>query len=237
MRSDRWIDAVNISVIKIGGALIQDRAKIGETIRGVVAGPTVLVHGGGIQITRLLERFGVSSSFIDGLRVTDEATLQVAALALAGEVHTQLVQTLVDAGIPAIGIFGAVRAAQRPGPLGFVGGDLKVDSGALDSLIQAGKIPVIPTLALGVGTLLNVNGDETAAAVAISLGAERLIFMTDVPGVKDASGEVIDSVADPDELLHADFVSGGMIPKLRSVSAALAGGVRTVLVGQTRFGS
>jgi acetylglutamate kinase len=96
-------------------------------------------------------------------------------------------------------------------------------------------VPVIPTLALGAESLLNVNGDETAAAVAIALQCEELVFLTDVEGVKDAEGNVIESSSDPAELLAARFVSGGMIPKLRAVKAALDAGVSSVRVGRTFF--
>jgi len=92
-------------------------------------------------------------------------------------------------------------------------------------------------LALGESSLLNVNGDETAAAVAVALESSELIFLTDVEGVKDANGMVLDQAPTPDELLSASFVSGGMIPKLRAVKAAMNGGIRTVRVGRTQFGS
>lgn len=228
---------MNVTVIKIGGALIQQPDKTVTAVRELNSGPTILVHGGGIQITRLLERFGVASQFVDGLRVTDATTLQIAAMALIGDVHTHLIQAFRDAKVPAIGVFGAVRATQKSGPLGFVGSALKVERDTIDVLLEAGKIPVIPTFAIGDGNLLNVNGDETAAAVAIAVQAKQLIFMTDVPGVKDANGAVISTVPNPKELLSADFISGGMIPKLKSVAAALDGGVESVRVGQTRFGT
>jgi len=107
---------------------------------------------------------------------------------------------------------------------------------ALNAILEAGRLPVIPALALGETSLLNVNGDETAAAVAVALESSELVFLTDVEGVKDADGMVLDRAAAPDELLAASFVSGGMIPKLRAVKAAMDGGVRMVRVGRTRFG-
>jgi len=97
-------------------------------------------------------------------------------------------------------------------------------------------VPVIPTLALGVDSLLNVNGDETAAAVAVALQCKELVFLTDVEGVKDGNGAVIERSNRPDELMTASFVSGGMIPKLRAVKAAMDGGVDIVRVGRTVFG-
>ncbi len=123
-------------------------------------------------------------------------------------------------------------------PWGFVGTNLEAGiRNSLRTLLAIGRVPVVPTLSSDSETLLNVNGDETAAAVAVSVRARRLIFMTDVPGVKDADGIVIGNVSNVDELLAAKFVSGGMLPKLRAVKSALRGGVPTVHVGQTVFAS
>lgn len=140
------------------------------------------------------------------------------------------------ADLPAVGVFGAILAQKKQGPWGLVGTNVVADAETLVALTEAGKIPVIPTLGCGEHSLLNINGDETAAAVAVGIGASRLVFMTDVPGVKDASGGVLGHVADVGSLLSADFVSGGMLPKLRAVKTALDGGVLRVLVGTTQFG-
>jgi acetylglutamate kinase len=225
------------TVIKVGGALLERPAEAAATIRGALNEPSVVVHGGGIQITRMLEKMNVQSRFVDGLRVTDAATLHAVSLALLGEVHSSLVHALQSAGVPAVGVFGGIRAQKKDGPWGFVGTDLKADPELLRSLLAIGRVPVIPTLSADSETLLNVNGDETAAAVAVSIRARRLIFMTDVPGVKDAEGMVIGNVSDVDQLLDAKFVSGGMLPKLRAVKSALRGGVSRVTVGQTEFAS
>jgi len=197
---------------------------------------TAIVHGGGIQITRMLERMNVSSLFIEGLRVTDENTLAAVTAALLGEVHTALVKELRQQGLPAIGMFGSVHASKKSGPWGLVGTNVRADAAALNAILDAGQIPVIPTLALGDDSLLNVNGDETAAAVAVALQCNELLFLTDVEGVKNGDGMVIDRSNRPDELLKASFVSGGMIPKLRAVKAAMDGGIGLVRVGRTVFG-
>jgi acetylglutamate kinase len=225
------------NVVKIGGVLLENSAKAVDEIRRVTAGPTAIVHGGGIQITRMLERMKVKSVFIEGLRVTDENTLAAVAAALLGEVHTALVKELRQQGLPAIGIFGAVRASKKAGPWGLVGTSLRADAGALWAMLDAGHIPVVPTLAVGDDSLLNVNGDETAAAVAIALQCKELIFLTDVDGVKDAGGSVILQANRPDQLLNASFVNGGMIPKLRAVKAAMDSGIDLVRVGRTVFGA
>jgi acetylglutamate kinase len=134
-------------------------------------------------------------------------------------------------------MFGCVQASKKAGPWGFVGTEVRANSQALGALLDAGKLPVIPTLAVGEASLLNVNGDETASAVAIALRADELIFLTDVEGVRDGEGKVFEQAVRPDELLKASFVSGGMIPKLRAVKAAMDAGIQTVRVGRTVFGN
>jgi acetylglutamate kinase len=223
-------------VVKVGGVLLENPRKAVEEIRRVAEGRTAIVHGGGIQITRMLERMNVQSVFIEGLRVTDENTLAAVAAALLGEVHTALVRELRQQGFPAIGIFGSVHASKKSGPWGLVGTSVQADADVLNAILAAGHVPVIPTLALGDGSLLNVNGDETAAAVAVALQCNELQFLTDVEGVKNGDGLVIDRSDRPDELLKASFVSGGMIPKLRAVKAAMDGGIGLVRVGRTVFG-
>jgi acetylglutamate kinase len=224
------------TVVKVGGVLLEDPAKAVAEVRRVAVGRTVVVHGGGVQITRMLEQMNVKSIFIEGLRVTDEKTLAAVAAALLGEVHTSLVKELRQQGLPAIGLFGAVQASKKSGPWGLVGTNVRADAASLDAMLDAGQVPVIPTLALGDDSLLNVNGDETAAAVAVALRCTELVFLTDVEGLKDGQGLLIDRCDRPDEFLTASFVSGGMIPKLRAVKAAMDGGIATVRVGRTVFG-
>jgi acetylglutamate kinase len=223
-------------VVKVGGVLLENPAKAVAEIRRVTELRTVIVHGGGIQITRMLERMNVQSVFIEGLRVTDENTLAAVAAALLGEVHTALVKELRQQGFRAIGMFGSIHATKKSGPWGLVGTNVRADAAAINAMLEAGQVPVIPTLALGDDSLLNVNGDETAAAVAIALQCSELLFLTDVEGVKDGDGMIIDRSNRPDELLKASFVSGGMIPKLRAVKAAMDGGIGLVRVGRTVFG-
>ena len=226
-----------LTVVKIGGVLLGEPEKAVKELQRVATGQTVIVHGGGVQITRMLEQMKVESKFIEGLRVTDEKTLQAVAMALLGEVHTELVSELRQAGVAAIGMFGSIQASKKSGPWGLVGTDLKADAAALTAILNAGRVPVIPTLAIGLNSLLNVNGDETAAAVAIALKASELVFLTDVEGVKDGAGKVFDRVDRPDELLKSSFVSGGMIPKLKAVKAAMDAGIHSVRVGRTVFGN
>jgi acetylglutamate kinase len=235
MRTNGRIGLVT-TVVKVGGVLLEDPAKAVEAIRRVATERTAVVHGGGVQITRMLDRMNVKSTFIEGLRVTDESALAAVAAALLGEVHTNLVGELQKQGMPAVGVFGVVHASKKEGPWGLVGANVQAGRPALMSLLDSGHIPVVPTLALGRDSLLNVNGDETAAAVAVALQCKELVFLTDVEGVKNGDGAVIERSAKPDELLKASFVSGGMVPKLRAVKAAMEGGIRVVRVGRTVFG-
>ena len=175
-----------ITVIKIGGALLEKPDAAVARLLAVGASHFAVVHGGGIQITRMLEKMNVKSEFIDGLRVTDGVALGAVAAALLGEVHTGLVVALQKAGISAVGVFGTVHAEKKSGPWGLVGTNVRADSLVLNHLLGNGHVPVIPTLGIGDSSLLNVNGDETAAAVALALKAQRLIFVTDVEGVMDA---------------------------------------------------
>jgi len=226
----------NVAVVKVGGALLEKPEAAVEKILAQKSDQLAIVHGGGMQITRMLQKMNVKSEFIDGLRVTDDLALAAVAAALLGEVHTALVQALQAAGVSAVGVFGAVKAEKKAGPWGLVGTNVRADRSSLDPLIHSGKVPVIPTLAIGDFSLLNVNGDETAAGVATALQASRLVFLTDVEGVLDAEGKLIDRVPPEVSLLEAPFVTGGMKPKLRAVAAALAGGVTHVSVGRTEFG-
>ncbi|HEX4996818.1 MAG TPA: acetylglutamate kinase [Terriglobia bacterium] len=225
------------TVVKIGGASLEDTSQAVARILEARSGPTAVVHGGGKQITRMLERFHVESRFIDGLRVTDEQTLASVAAALLGEVQTSLVAALQRAGLAAAGVFGAVHAAEKAGPWGLVGTEVTADAATLRAALEAGIMPVIPTLAIGTSSLLNVNGDETAAAVAIALRARALIFLTDVDGVRNAEGVTLERVPPGVSLVNEPFISGGMKPKLRAVEAALQGGVASVRVGRTIFGA
>lgn len=226
----------DVTVIKIGGVLLENPDAAVERILAVGAKQFVVVHGGGVQITRMLEKLNVKSEFIDGLRVTSEVALGAVAAALLGEVQTSLVLAMQKAGIPAVGIFGTIRAEKKDGPWGLVGTRVRADRTTLMHLVGNGQVPVVPTLAIGDSTLLNVNGDETAVAVALALAARRLVFLTDVEGVLDADKAVIPRVPREVSLLSAPFVSGGMKPKIRAVESALAGGVSTVHVGRTVFG-
>jgi len=229
-------------VIKIGGSTLGRHDTSLDDIAALHAEgrKLVVVHGGGATISEWLERAGVPSRFERGLRVTDEATLDVVVAVLAGLVNKRLVAELEAHGARAIGLSGAdgaiIRARRYDPGLGFVGEIVAVDADALraaaqDAVVVLAPIAIetagAPALSAVEGQLLNVNADTAAGEVALALHAERLVFLTDVPGVMDASGAVLSSVSPGEarELIEDGTVSGGMIPKLEAGLRAAADGV------------
>jgi len=200
--------------------------------------PPIVVHGGGKGTSQLSSRLGLKSRFVDGLRVTDEATLEAAVMGLAGLAKMQLIQALVSNGIKALGLTGAdgglirCRKLEHEQDLGWVGEPYKVDGEGLRRLANAGWVVCLCPLCLDdQGQLYNVNADPVAAAIAATLQSETLVFLTDVPGVL-VEGQ---SVPELDralfyDLLERGHLSEGMLPKLRACFAALDRGVEQVLI-------
>ena len=199
-----------------------------------------IVHGGGAALTRMLQRVGKESVFVDGLRVTDAETRDLALMVLAGAVNKQLVAELAHLGCAAMGLCGGdagmFRARKRPPnghDLGFVGDVCAVDARWITLMWQQGCVPVISSLALGYdGQYYNVNADQMAAACAAGCGAHALVFLTDVAGVKDATGAVMPSLRldQIPQLVATQVIGGGMLPKLEACSSALRQGVHQVLI-------
>lgn len=199
-----------------------------------------VVHGGGGALTRMLERLGKKSEFVEGLRVTDVETRDVALMVLAGMVNKKLVAAIQAANMPAIGFCGGdgmtFRARKKfvhGRDLGFVGEICFADPCWIEALWRQGGIPVMASLALSAdGEYYNVNADEMAASCAAVCHADALIFLTDVPGVKDASGSVMPwlSTKQAAELAAHSVISGGMLPKLQACGLALKQGVGRVRI-------
>jgi len=195
----------------------------------------VVVHGGGPQISDLMRRLGKEPAFVDGLRVTDAETVDIVRMALVGKVNRDVVTNLNRHGSYAVGVSGEDARLLRVGPaderLGFVGDVEKVEPGLLERMLREDLIPVLATVGVDEhGQAYNVNADVVAAAVAASLRAEKLIYLTDVAGVyrdyPDASSVVSRTdVAGLEALIEAGAVADGMIPKLESCVRALRGGV------------
>lgn len=225
-------------VIKLGGAALPHRdAVLRDLAAAREAGfQPILVHGGGPVISEWLKRIGKQPTFVDGLRVTDAETLEVATMALAGKVNKELVATLNLAGTPAVGLAGAdggwIRARRITEPdLGFVGEVVSIDPTPALALIAAGYLPVVAPIALGDEGLLNINADTVAGDIARAVGAAILIFLTDVPGVKDASGQVAAHLtAGQVQAMREDgTIAGGMIPKVQACLRAAEVGARAVI--------
>lgn len=189
---------------------------------------TIVVHGGGNEITGWMQRLGLKAQFVDGLRVTDHDAMQLALMVLAGKVNKELVAQVAQRGGRAVGVSGVdgqILKARRKDPrLGYVGEISQVDLTALSDLEGAGFIPIVAPIAIGDDfRALNINGDTAAAAIANASSAEKLIFLTDVPGVMRGDGEVISQLTaeEASELMGTGVISGGMIPKIRACVSAL----------------
>jgi acetylglutamate kinase len=235
-------------VIKLGGSLLEDRERRTEALRGIARAwrrgeRIAIVHGGGKHIDALLARLGITKRTHAGLRITDDPTLEIVVAVLAGTVNKMLVSEMTRLGINAAGISGAdaqTLTAERHAPidgidLGNVGRVRASDPTLIRAMFAAGVLPVVSSVAAGPkGTLLNVNADSAAAAIAIGLGASSLVFLTDVAGLLDRRGEVVPSLDADDAraLLATDLVSGGMRPKLEAALHALAAGVGSIRIGE-----
>ncbi|PZO65056.1 MAG: acetylglutamate kinase [Paracoccus denitrificans] len=232
-----------VVVVKFGGNAMGDDEAMADFARDIVLMKQVgihpvVVHGGGPMINDLLGRLGIESRFVRGKRVTTKEAVQVVEMVLSGLVNKRIVQAINDAGGRAIGISGKdddmmVCEADDP-ELGFVGRPIEMNVQIIRDLYLAGLIPVIAPVATGMADneTFNVNGDTAAGAIAGALRADRLLLLTDVQGVKDASGNVVTQM-NPEQLraMIADgTVAGGMIPKTETALAALDEGVRAVVI-------
>jgi acetylglutamate kinase len=223
-------------VIKIGGHGAEDpkgRKNLARQIAAVhrAGHSVVVVHGGGKVLTRTLERMGIATEFHQGLRITNAATRDVAMMVLAGLVNKQWVAELENLKQPALGLCGGdgslVRARKLNGTtrdLGFVGRPHKVKTTVLDLALRGGLIPVVASLGVNArGEFLNINADDLAAALAVALGADRLLYLTESGGVWDAEKRLLPIVrlSDIRRLIKQGVVRDGMIPKLLSCARTL----------------
>lgn len=218
-----------ILVVKLGGTTIAEQSQVLAEVAAVARKrPVVIVHGGGKRITEWLERLGVPSRFEGGLRVTDAQSLEVAAAVLRGVVNSELVSGLRDLRVDAVGLSGVdggLLVAERIPHLGLVASVTGLRRDLLDAILVGGQVPVVAPLARDAdGIVCNVNADDAAAGIAAGLGARQLVLMTDVDGVRDASGQKLDSltVAEAEHLIDSGVIAGGMVPKVRAALSALA---------------
>ena len=244
-----------IVVIKYGGHAMGDRAAAEDFAEDIVlleqSGlKPIVVHGGGPQIGKMLDRLGIQSEFRDGLRVTDEATVEVVEMVLAGLINKQIVGWISAEGGRAVGLCGKdgnmVRAkramktvvdpeshVEQTVDLGLVGEPDHVERGVLDAVLKAELIPVLAPVAYGAdGQTYNVNADTFAGAIAGALRAKRLLLLTDVPGVLDKDKKLIPelTVEDCRRLIADGTITGGMIPKIETCMYAIERGVEAVVI-------
>ena len=210
----------------------------------------VVVHGGGPQINAMLKRLAISSTFVDGLRVTDAPMVEVVEMVLAGTVNKHVAGLITAAGAMAVGICGKdggmirarklTRTVRDPGSriehvldLGFVGEPTEIDVSVIHALTGAGIIPVIAPVGIGDdGQTYNINADTVAGAIAAALGAKRMLMLTDVPGVLGADKRLLPelTIAEIEALCASGVISGGMIPKVETCMNAVRGGVKAAVI-------
>ena len=234
-----------IVVVKYGGnAMVNEQLKQQEmediVLLWLIGVKVVLVHGGGPEISDLMKRLGKQPQFVDGLRVTDQETVDIVQMVLAGKVNKTLVNLLEMKGGRAIGLSGMdgrlIEAKMKDERLGFVGEVTKIHIGPVHDLLDKGYIPVVSTVGCDrQGNAYNINGDTAAAHIAGALNAERLIMMTDIAGIlrdKDDPTTLIPEItlSQAKELYDSGVISGGMIPKVDCCVTALHAGVKNVVI-------
>jgi acetylglutamate kinase len=240
-------------VIKFGGHAMGDEREMAAFARDIVlmkqcrVNP-VVVHGGGPMINDMLKRLDIPSSFVDGKRVTDAATVEVVEMVLSGTINKRIVQAINAEGGKAVGLSGKdaslmicekdLKTVTRDGreveiDLGLVGRPVEMHPEVLQRFLSSDFIPVVAPVGMGRrGETFNVNGDTAAGAIAAALKADRLLLLTDVAGVKDADGTVLTqlSAGEVRDLMARGVIAGGMIPKAETVLAAVEGGVRAAVI-------
>lgn len=233
----------SILVLKIGGNQVEDDAFLAGFVTAVAelieTCAAVVVHGGGKEIAELHGRLGVSFEMVDGLRATSEESLRLVEMVLNGAVNTRLVRWLVNGGVDAVGLSGVDLGLVRAAPMAAGGRDLgrvgqvaRVRGEALVRLLDLGLTPVISPVSLGLdGLSINVNADHVAAGVARAVGAARLVFVSNVPGVQ-VTGRTMRALtlSQIEALIAEGHITGGMIPKVRAATDAVASGVHQAVI-------
>jgi acetylglutamate kinase len=238
-----------VFVVKLGGETMLDKKVVDSVAKdllflNIVAIKVVLVHGGGIEISEAMERFGKKPTFVKGLRVTDKETIDIVEMVLTGKVNTELVSVINSHDGSAVGLSGksgslfqAVKAESEV-DLGYVGEIKKVNPKIVTTQLDNDYIPVISPIAIGPqGDTYNINADAAAAELAVALKASKLILLTNVKGVLDNNRKLIKRLTVPQarKLIKNNVVSGGMMPKLKACIHALENGVkRTHIVKASR---
>ncbi len=245
----------NAIVVKLGGHAMGDPESLRAFARDITLMKQcgvhpIIVHGGGPQIGQMLKRLDINSDFIDGLRVTDQATVEVVEMVLAGKINKDIAAAINLEGGRAVGVCGKdanlmvarkllhtmtdrETGATSEVDLGFVGEPVTINTDMLQTFIDSDLIPVIAPVAIGTeGETFNINGDTAAGAIAGAIKASRLLLLTDVAGVKDGSGTVLEemTIETANTLIADGVIAGGMIPKVSTAMDALNRGVDGVVI-------
>lgn len=231
-----------VVVIKFGGHAMSDDAALSKFARDIVLMKQcnlhpIIVHGGGPAINEMLDRLDIKSEFVRGKRVTDAATMEVVEMVLAGSINKNIAQAINIQGGKAVGITGKdanlIHCEPADPSLGLVGKPTQVNTAVLETFINSELIPVIAPIGMdNAGNTYNINGDTAAGAIAGAIKAQRLLLLTDVPGIKDKGGEVLTdlSTEEVQNLIADGTIAGGMIPKAETVLDAIDQGVRAVVI-------
>jgi acetylglutamate kinase len=234
-----------VIVVKLGGATLGNHDTTLEDIVSLQkqGWSIVVVHGGGKMITEWLGARGIATQFIEGERVTDEVTLEVVVSVLAGVVNKEIVADINALGGLAVGISGVdgafIQGKVKHKDLGYIGEVTKVNPAPLQALLKAGYVPVVAPVSLNVGEktpgergMLNINADVVAGEIAAAIGAEKLIFLTDVVGICDHQGKLVPklSTTEAEALMASGTASGGMIPKVKACLKALSGVLKACII-------
>ena len=234
-----------ILVVKYGGNAMINQTLKEQVMEDIVllhliGVKVVLVHGGGPEISEMMNKLGKQPQFVDGLRVTDKETVDIVQMVLAGKINKSLVNYLEMKGGKAMGVSGMdgklIEAKMKDERLGYVGEITNVNIGCVNDLLEKGYIPVISTVGCDdQGNVYNINGDTAAARIAGALGAERLIMMTDIAGIlkdKDDVSTLIPeiTISQAKQLFTDGIISGGMIPKVNCCIDAIGHGVKKVII-------
>jgi len=234
-------DGVTV-VIKFGGHAMGDDAAMDSFARDVVLMKQVnirpiVVHGGGPMINEMLERLDIKSKFVNGKRISDEKTVEIVEMVLAGKINKHIVQAINRQGGKAVGLSGKdadLMICERAVPdMGFVGEPALINTALLNTLTDGDFVPVIAPIGAGRnGETYNVNGDTAAGAIAAAMNADRFLLLTDVAGVKDANGRVVTRLTPNDirQMTADGIIAGGMIPKTETALMAIEGGVGAVVI-------
>jgi acetylglutamate kinase len=236
----------SLTVLKFGGSLTKNSKVQSKFLKELAeisrSRKIILVHGGGPEINAMLEKFFVTSKFVNGLRYTDADTLSAVELALSGKVNRILTTELIKNGAKAVGISGKDGKSvicKQIKELGFVGDPVKVNKKLIEVLLNAGFLPVVASIAQdAVGNVMNVNADSLASSVASAFKAEKLIFLTNVPGVFNNNKKIIKEIKikDVDILIKSEAIIGGMIPKIKGCVNSVKKGVKEVWIADGESG-